>query len=67
MNNEEQAKFVLRLSPKLHKQLKKSAKIDATSMNQQVVKFIQAGIKPDQSVPVILKRIEKRLEDANVI
>lgn len=59
----ENAKFVLRIPPKLHKKIKRLASEDTISMNSYIIQTLEDQIKPQFS----LKSLIQRMEAKNVI
>lgn len=59
----ENAKFVLRIPPKLHKKIKRLAREDTISMNSYIIQSLEDQIKPQFS----LKSLIQRMEAKNVI
>ena len=62
---EEIVKFVLRLNPKLHKAVKKSAKEDQISMNKKIVFCLQYMMTTNQNFTV--RKLMERMEEDGLL
>ena len=59
---EEQVKFVLRLTPAMHKKIKRSAKLNNTSMNKEITNIVSDAFSKkttDNLLRDIIKLLEK--------
>ena len=62
MAEEEQVKFVLRLTPAMHKKIKRSAKSNNTSMNKEITNILADSFSKsstDKMLEEILKLVAK--------
>ena len=66
MEQVEQAKFVLRLPPVLHRKIKRRAKSNNTSMNKEITNILNDAIT-EASVEDTLNSLIARLEKKRVI
>ncbi len=63
MAEEEQVKFVLRLTPSMHKKIKRSAKANNTSMNKEITNILAQSFSKtstDKLLGDIIGLLEKR-------
>ena len=63
MADDEQVKFVLRLSPTLHKKIKRSARTNNTSMNKEITNILNDSFSSsttDKKLTDLIKRLEKK-------
>ena len=59
---EEQVKFVLRLTPAMHKKIKRNAKLNNTSMNKEITNVVSDAFSKkttDNLLRDIIKLLEK--------
>lgn len=56
---EDIVKFVLRIPPKLHKRIKRSAKANNTSMNKQIINEMEAKQVDRKRLDHLIKLLEK--------
>ncbi|MBT5700057.1 MAG: Arc family DNA-binding protein [Gammaproteobacteria bacterium] len=66
MSQLEQVKFVLRLPPTIHLEVKRSAESNNTSMNKEIMNILSESLA-GSSVKGVLNDLVKRLEDEKVI
>ncbi len=66
MADDEQVKFVLRLSPTLHKKIKRSARTNNTSMNKEITNILNESFSRTSS-DKLLKELVTRLEKKKII
>ncbi|MEM7366047.1 MAG: Arc family DNA-binding protein [Pseudomonadota bacterium] len=66
MADEEQVKFVLRLSPTLHNKIKRRARTNNTSMNKEITNILNESFSRTSS-DKLLKDLVVRLEKKKVI
>ncbi|MFL2528617.1 MAG: Arc family DNA-binding protein [Candidatus Azotimanducaceae bacterium] len=63
MSEVEHAKFVLRLSPNLHKKIKRRAKVNNTSMNKEITNILSdsfSNTTTDKKLTDLIARLEKK-------
>ncbi|MCB1645855.1 MAG: Arc family DNA-binding protein [Pseudomonadales bacterium] len=66
MTEDDQVKFVLRLTPALHKKIKRSAKANNTSMNKEITNILMEAFSRS-TTDKMLSDLVKRLEANKVI
>lgn len=66
MADVEQVKFVLRMSPTLHRKIKRRAKANNTSMNKEINNMLNDALS-SKSMDGMLKELIERLEKKKVI
>ncbi len=63
MPQSEQVKFVLRMSPTLHRKIKRRAKANNTSMNKEINNMLNdalSGRSTDRMLADLIDRLEKK-------
>jgi hypothetical protein len=66
MATDEQVKFVLRMSPALHRKIKRRARADNTSMNRVITNILSESFS-NKSQEKMLADLIRRLEKKKVI
>jgi hypothetical protein len=66
MADEDQVKFVLRLTPNMHKKIKRSAKSNNTSMNKEITNIVSEAFSKS-STDKMLSNLISMLEMKKVI
>jgi len=63
MPDEDQVKFVLRLTPGMHKKIKRSAKTNNTSMNKEITNIVSEAFSKsstDKMLGQLISMLEKK-------
>lgn len=63
MNHIEEAKFVLRLPPVLHRKIKRRAKANNTSMNREITNILRDAVvevSTRETLDTLIARLEKK-------
>ena len=63
MPDEDQVKFVLRLTPNMHKKIKRSAKSNNTSMNKEITNIVSDAFSKsstDKMLGELISMLEKK-------
>ncbi|MFT4720655.1 MAG: hypothetical protein ACI9SB_001827 [Candidatus Azotimanducaceae bacterium] len=63
MPDEDQVKFVLRLTPGMHKKIKRSAKSNNTSMNKEITNIVSEAFSKsstDKMLGQLISMLEKK-------
>jgi len=63
MPDEDQVKFVLRLTPGMHKKIKRSAKSNNTSMNKEITNIVSEAFSKsstDKMLGELISMLEKK-------
>ncbi len=67
MDDPTQSKYVIRMPMRLHRELKRKAKQDNTSMNRKIVDILTSELASKPSTQQTLEDLIKRLENNKVI